>query len=146
MLEMITRQARERLWADFSDCLESEAAEEFLETLLSLMRIMFVLNLEYRRNIEGFRGRYQFISLDRRITMAALFDDGRMTVRETVIPDPDITITFRDGRTLINFILSPRQDIIGAMLRQDVRTEGNLNYLYKFGYMAKQLQMMMPRF
>ena len=145
MLEMITRQAQEKLWADFGNCLESEAAEEFLEILLTLMRIMFALNHDYRRNIKGFRGRYQFISRGRRITMAALFDKGRMTVREAVISDPDITITFRDGRTLIHFILSPRQDIIGAMLRQDVQTEGNLNYIYKFGYMAKQLQMMMPR-
>ena len=41
--------------------------------------------------------------------------------------------------------MSPRQDILGSMLRHDVGTEGNLNYLYKFGFMAKQLQLMMPQ-
>ena len=78
--------------------------------------------------------------------MAAVFKNGRMDVLEKVIDNPDITITFRDGKTLLNFIISPRQDILGSMLRHDVRTDGNLNYLNKFGFMAKQLQLMMPQF
>jgi hypothetical protein len=28
------------------------------------------------------------------------------------------------------------------MLRQDVAVDGNLNYLYKFAFMAKRLQLM----
>jgi hypothetical protein len=105
---------------------------------------MFVINPDYRQNIQGFTGRYQFLSADGGITLAALFDNGRMTVAEEVIDDPHITITFRNGRTLLNFLISPRQDILGSMLRQDVKTSGNLNYLYRFGFMAKQLQLMMP--
>jgi len=63
---------------------------------------------------------------------------------DVLIADPHITITFRDGRTLMKFLLAPKQDILGSMLRHDVVTEGNLNYLYRFGYMAKRLQLMMP--
>jgi hypothetical protein len=133
-----------RLWGRFSNSFESEFAEDFLQTLLNLMRFMFVINPDYRQNIQGFTGRYQFLSADGGITLAALFDNGRMTVAEEVIDDPHITITFRNGRTLLNFLLSPRQDILGSMLRQDVKTSGNLNYLYRFGFMAKQLQLMMP--
>ncbi len=143
-LDFISRAVQEELWEKFRNCLESEVAEEFLQTLLTLMQIMFVINHDYRRNIRKFNGRYQFRSEDSQVTVAALFEDGRMTVREGLIEDPHITVIFRNGRSLLNFILSPRQDILGSMLRHEVRTEGNLNYLNKFGYMAKHLQLMMP--
>lgn len=143
MLDSIALRAQEKLRERFRTCFESEAAEEFLQILLSLMQITFVINHEYRRNIKNFAGRYQFRSADGQVTMAAVFRNGRMEVMEKTITAPHITITFRDGRTLLNFIISPRQDILGSMLRHDVRTSGNLNYLNKFGYMAKQLQLMM---
>ena len=133
------------LWQRFSSCFDSEFAEEFLQTLLSLMSLMFVINHDYRRNIQNFNGRYQFMSEDGHITMAAIFANGRMQVVEKVVDNPHITITFRNGRALLDFLISPRQDILGSMLRQEVKTDGNLNYLYRFGFMAKQLQLMMPR-
>jgi hypothetical protein len=145
MLDLITQQAQKKLWEKFNNSLSSEVAEEFLQTLLTLMQIVFVVNHEYRRNIKNFEGRYQFCSKDGEVTIAAVFHNNRMDVLEKKIDKPDITITFRDGRTLLNFIISPRQDILGSMLRHDVVTEGNLNYLYKIGYMAKQLQLMMPQ-
>ncbi len=133
------------LWKKFQNCFESEVAEEFLQTLLNLMQFMFVINHDYRQNIRNFNGRYQFLSKDGQLSVAAIFKNGRMKVVEKVIDAPNITITFRDGRTLLNFLISPRQDILNSMLRQDVKTDGNLNYLYKFGFMAKQLQLMMPQ-
>jgi len=145
MLDFISQGVQERLCRRFRNCFDSEAAEEFLQILLTLMQIMFVLNHEYRRNIKKFDGRYQFTSADGQVTMAAVFKDGRMNVMEKVIDNPHITITFRNGRTLLNFIISPRQDILSSMLRHDVTTNGNLNYLNKFGYMAKRLQLMMPQ-
>jgi hypothetical protein len=145
MLDLITQQAQKKLWEKFQNSFSSEVAEEFLQTLLTLMQIVFVVNHEYRRNIKNFEGRYQFCSKDGEVTIAAVFHNNRMDVLEKKIDKPDITITFRDGRTLLNFIISPRQDILGSMLRHDVVTEGNLNYLYKIGYMAKQLQLMMPQ-
>ena len=42
----------------------------------------------------------------------------------------------------MNYLLSPKPDILGSVLRQDVMVSGNLNYLYKFAYMAKRLQLM----
>lgn len=41
----------------------------------------------------------------------------------------------------MDFLLTPRPDIIGAVLRQDVCVDGNLNYLYKFAFMARRLQL-----
>jgi hypothetical protein len=130
-------------WDRLRQCLATEAAEEFLELLLNAMKFMFAVNHDYRENIKKFRGRYQFKSKDGGLTIAAVFRDGRMAVKEEVIDKPDITITFRDGRTLFNFLFAPKQDILGSMLRQDVQTDGNLNYLYRFGFLAKRLQLMM---
>jgi hypothetical protein len=145
MLDLITQQAQKKLWEKFQNSFTSEVAEEFLQTLLTLMQIVFAVNYDYRGNIKNFEGRYQFCSKDGEVTIAAVFHNNRMDVMEKKIDKADITITFRDGKTLLNFIISPRQDILGSMLRHDVVTEGNLNYLYKFGYMAKQLQLMMPQ-
>ncbi len=145
MFEGIGQELTEKLLADFRKCFDSELAEEFLQTLLTLMKVAFIVNHDYRRNIDTFNGRYQFCSEDGEVTIGVIFGNGRMKVVEDSIDAPHITVTFRDGRTLLNFIISPRQDILGSMLKHDVRTEGNLNYLYKFGFMAKQLQLMMPQ-
>ncbi len=133
------KSAMERLLGS----IESESSEQFLEILLKLMKLVFILNPNgFRRNIEGFSGRYLFRSSDDSITVSAIFDNGVMTVEEGKIDRPDIAVTFRNGKALMNFILSPKPDILGAMLRQDVTLVGNLNYLYKFAYMAKRLQLM----
>lgn len=126
----------------FSDCLTSEFAEDFLQLLLGLMSVVFLFDHDFRRNIEGFNGRYQFRSKDGCITVAALFRDGQLEVREEEIPDADITILFKDGKALMGYLLTPKPDILGSMLRQEVALDGNLNYLYKFAFMAKRLQLM----
>ena len=144
MPDLFTETAQRELGQRLARCLSGELAEEFLKTLLTLMSIVFVVNRDYRRNIKGFTGRYQFLSKDGQLTMAAVFREGRMEVVERRIADPHITVTFRDGQTLINFLLTPRQDILGAMLRHDVQTRGNLNYLNKFAYMANSCSACCP--
>jgi hypothetical protein len=126
----------------FIGSLESEFAEEFLETLLRLMSLVLFIDPEYKRNIAGFNGRYQFLSSDNGITVAAVFKDDVMKVSEEVIADPNITVTFKNGKALMNYLLSPKPDVLGSLLRQEVRLDGNINYLYKFAFMAKRLQLM----
>jgi hypothetical protein len=121
----------------------SQAAEGFLLLLLKLMDLVFMLNIwNFRENIEGFRGRYVFRSKDDSIVASASFKNGDMKVYDKIIDKPDITITFRDDKALMNYLLSPKPDILGSILRQDVTINGNLNYLYKFAYMAKRLQLL----
>ena len=126
----------------FLDGLQSDLAEDILQLLLGLMAVVFQVDPEFRKNIEGFDGRYQFKSKDGRITVAALFQDNRLEVREEEIPNPDITVLFKDGRALMGYLLSPKPDILGSILHQEVTLEGNLNYLYKFAFMSKRLQLM----
>ncbi len=130
-----------RLRKRFLQCLESEAAEEFLEMLLKFMSLAFFLNRDFRRNIKGFNGRYLFKSRDNSITVAVTFKDNRMKVCEKELKDTNVTVVFRNGRALMGYLLSPKPDILGSLLRQDVTFNGNLNYVYKFAYMAKRLQL-----
>jgi hypothetical protein len=127
---------------NFLNCLNSEFAEDFLHLLLGLMSVVFKFDPEFRKNITQFNGRYQFKSKDGRITVTALFEKNRLEVRKGEISNPDITVLFKDGKALMGYLLTPKPDILGAMLRQEVSLDGNLNYLYKFAFMAKRLQLM----
>ena len=122
---------------------DSEVTEEFLELLLNAMRISFIFNEDFRNNIEGFEGRYLFKSRDGKITVAAIFKNGKMHVKENEIGDTDITVSFKNAKALRAFIFSPKPDILGSILRQDVLVDGNFNYMYKFAFMAKRLQLLM---
>ena len=126
----------------FIRCLQSELAEEFLQILLNLMSLVFYLNQDFRRNIKHFQAAYLFKSKDSTITMAAVFKNNKLKVYEKEIDHPHITVIFKDGKALVNYLLSPKPDILGSILNQEVTFEGNLNYLYKFAYMAKRLQLM----
>ena len=123
------------------ETLKSEAAEEFLQILLHLMGLVFWLDKEFRRNIDGFTGRYLFCSRDGQISVAAIFKKSRLKVKEARIDKTDVTVMFRNSKALMEYLLSPKPDILGSLLRQDVVVDGNLNYLYKFAYMAKHLQL-----
>lgn len=131
-----------RVQKQFFNCIESELAEGFMELLLRFMSLVLFLNMDFRRNIKNFRGRYLFRSRDDEITVAAVFRDNRLRVYEKAIANTDVTVTFKDAKALMNYILSPKPDILGSILRQDVVIDGNFNYLYKFAYMAKHLQLM----
>lgn len=122
--------------------LEGEFTEDILKTLLTGMNLVFLLSSTYRKNIENFSGTYCFRSKDDTFSVGAVFKNGTMKVTEGSVDNPNITVIFKNPAVLRNFIFSPKPDILNAILRQDVSVEGNLNYLYKFSYMANHLKMM----
>lgn len=123
------------------EAMKSEGAEAFLDLLLKLMGLVFFIDRDFRRNIENFNGRYLFCSGDRQITVAAVFKKNRLKVSKKAIKNTHVTVIFRNSKALMDFLLTPRPDIIEAVLRQDVCVDGNLNYLYKFAFMARRLQL-----
>ena len=143
LLNFVLRRSRRAHKAAkrFFESLKSEGAEEFLEILLKLMGLVFWVDKDFRRNIENFNGRYLFCSQDRKLTVAAIFKNNRLKVMEKEIKDTNITVIFRNSKALMGFLLSPKPDILGSILRQDISIDGNLNYMYKFAYMAKHLQL-----
>lgn len=126
----------------FEQCLMDDLADDFLELLLDGMRLAFVLDSSYRKNIKNFNGRYHFRSVDNAVTVSATFSGKTMHVIDGAIDNPHVTLIFKDGKSVMKFLLSGKPDILGSMLRQEITPEGNLNYLYKFAYMARRLQLM----
>ena len=141
LLNIFRRWKQKRVEQQFLDCLQNEAAEEFLELILNLMRLAFKVDADFRRNIEGFTGRYQFRSVDNSVTIAALFTGKDLNVKERLIPDADVSVIFKDGRSLMNYLLATDRDILKLVLNNEVVLKGNMNYMMKFGYMANHLQL-----
>ncbi len=119
--------------------LYGRVTDDFLEFLLGGMDLAFYLSKGYRKNIRNFQGRYLFNTADNLVVTSAIFKDGDMEVREEGIDDWNVKITFKDAKALNDFIFSRDQDILDSMLANDVEVEGNLNYLNKFGFMARDL-------
>ena len=138
---IIGKLALEKAGEKFLNALEDEAAETFLEMLLLFMRLKFMFDPSYRRNIENFKGRYQFKSRDNKITVLVEFDNGKMDIKETLSEDVDVTVIFKDGRSLMNFLLSQNRDVLRGLLNNEITVNGNLNYIYKFAFMANDLQL-----
>lgn len=122
--------------------IESDFTEGILEALLEAMSLVFIISNSYRKNIENFNGSYLFKGRDNSFQVSAVFSNGKMIVSKSNIDHPSITIFFKNPSALMNFIFSPKPDILNSMLRQDVTLDGNLNYLYKFAYMANHLKIM----
>jgi len=141
LLNLFRRWQRKRAEPRFLQCLQSEAAEEFLELLLKLMSLAFKLDADFRQNIKGFTGRYQFRSLDNSVTIAAIFTGKGLKVKERLIPNADVSVIFKDSKSLMNYLLATDRDILRLMLNNEVVLNGNVNYIFKFGYMANHLQL-----
>ena len=129
--------------------LNPEIVEEFLELLLRVMSLVLWVDRDYRSNIRNFKGKYLFESKDQKITVCAIFKHSSffkcdyLDVSEGSLDDADITVTFKNAKALMNLLLSPKLDILGALLRNDVTLKGNINYIFKLGFMATQLQQML---
>ncbi len=118
--------------------------EDMLLLLLDGMGLMFLISRRYRKNIEGFEGKYVFRSVDGSFAVSATFRNGKMKVKRGELDGPNITVNFKNSHALMNFLFSPKPDVLGAMLNQDVVLDGNLNYLYKFAYMANHVRLKGP--
>jgi hypothetical protein len=127
---------------DLLECLEEEVADGFLEILLEVMRLTFFVDKDFRRNIENFSARYVFQDKSGEVYVVAVFDNNRLTVSKRTVENPTFTLIFRDGNSLIKFLLSPSPDILNALLNQEIDFFGNINYINKFAYLAMHLKMM----
>lgn len=125
----------------FVKILEEKEMDIFLETLLKAMSLFLFFNKKFRRNIEGFNARYVFQSKDGIIAASADFADSRMKVSRKALENASVTVIFKDGAALKNFLFAESPDIIGAILDSEVQYTGNLNYLSKFAYMSKRLKL-----
>jgi len=120
--------------------LEGAVTQDFLALLLSAMELALFLSPRYRRNLDGFQGTYVFMTEKELVGVSAVFKEGKLKISESVAPSADVTITFRDAKSLWAFLLSKDQDILDCILKNTVEVEGNLNYVYRLGFLATDLE------
>jgi hypothetical protein len=129
-----------RRWArELRAELEGRLTDKFLEALLFAMELAFILLRSYRRNIKHFSASYAFGTSDGRVAATARFAGGHMHVLDEAIQPANATVMFATPAALRNFLFSQGQDIIESMLANEVEVDGNLNYVYKFGFLARDL-------
>jgi hypothetical protein len=119
--------------------LQGTITDDFLALLLEGMDLAFRLSKDYRENLRDFQGRYVFRTTIGDVAVSATFRDGHMEVHDEAIPDWDVMVTFRHPQALWSFLLSKNQDVLDSLLKDEVVVEGNLNYVYKFGFMVREL-------
>jgi hypothetical protein len=134
LLRIVRRKARSLLAE-----LEGVVTDKFVELLLVAMDVGFLLLPSYRRNLRGFAGGYLLRTADQRVAASAVFTPGRMFVHTTAIASPTVTVTFKDPAAFRRFLFSKDQDILQSLLANEVEVDGNLNYVYKLGFMARDL-------
>ncbi len=113
--------------------------DKFLEFLLYGMDLGFCLSRDYRRNIKDFRGSYVFRTANQSVAASVTFANEDMQVQTKPVEDWDCRITFENAAALRRFLFSGNQDILNSLLANEVEVEGNLNYIYRFGFLAKDL-------
>jgi len=138
MPDWLSRRLAQRVGKALQIQLREEITEEFLELLLNGMGLCFTLSRRFRRNLQGFTGRYVFRTRDRQVMVSAVFGGGGMQVSDSEIADWDTRVTFRNTAALWAMLLQSG-DVLEAILADDVEIDGNLNYVYKFGFMASDL-------
>ena len=128
-----------RLARRFKTELCEKMTDDFLEALLHGMDWAFLLSKSYRHNIDGFRGVCVFRTRDDKVATTAVFADGHMSIEGQARSTYNVRVTFQDAHALWSFLLSENQDILDSILNNTVDVDGNLNYLYRFGFLAKDL-------
>jgi len=122
---------------------KNKLTDEFLELLLNGMGWAFYLSKKYRTDNLNFEGYYLFKTSDRddKVEASVVFKKGKMTVYNKAYDRhvPSVTVIFENSKALCDYIFSKDQDILNSLLKNEVQVTGNLNYIYKFGYMAREL-------
>ncbi len=121
------------------DQITAAVTDQFVELLLRGMDLAFCLSWGYHKNIKHFQGTYLFRTAESGTVHTAIFTNGNMQVGHEAVEDWDVRVTFKSPEVLKAFLLSPDRDIVDAVLKNDVEVDGNLNYIYKFGFMAMDL-------
>jgi len=121
--------------------LSGKVTDEFLELLFRGMKLAFFLMKDYRKNLQNFSGRYFFNTSDGSVAASVVFQNGKMKVYGNEIPAWNIRITFKNAGALRRYLFSKDQDILNSILANEVEVTGNLNYIYKFGFMVRELML-----
>lgn len=126
--------------------LEDKWTEWFLKLFLWFFGLSFRRSSELRKNIVGFEAKYVFKSQNGSIRESVVFkQDGNggpvMTREDEPVPNPDVTVVFKNADVLKRYLYSlAGQDILQLLLENDVQLDGNWNYVCKLLFMIRELR------
>jgi hypothetical protein len=117
----------------------SESLGELLEALLKALGLLIGFHPLLKDEIRTLRAGYRLTTRDRRMNVAARFSDGVLMASRADSGPVNVTLIFKDTPALLRLFASPKPDLLGAMLKQHVAFEGNLNYLLKLAYFLRRI-------
>jgi hypothetical protein len=139
--DSLAKRTAKLLSRRFLEQVRTSATDEFLELLLRSMDLAFLLSRSYRMShLRDFSAKYVFTTADSSVGATARFNRGAMHVDDAPAEDWTVRVRFTDGAALRRFLFAEDQDILDSLLANEVELTGNINYVYKFGFMARDLQ------
>jgi pyruvate formate-lyase/glycerol dehydratase family glycyl radical enzyme len=121
---------------------EIDAKIEDFKSQLNLLAMIFDTRRKMRREIYNektgfyFNAKYQFTTKDDKVNVYVIFKDGKMTVHEGKITDPNITIYYKDKETLAKLYDKSAEESLDYLLTNEMGYIGNMAYLTKFSYLT----------
>jgi hypothetical protein len=135
----------------FANQVKEEVTEEFLKILLQFLRFCSYLDEYLWQSIGTSKWKIELRSEDKDIRVLAEFENGHVKPRELepdepLIPPANASVVFKNPEAVKNFLLPPggltgRRDVLRSYLNNEIRLEGNLNYIYRFGFLATHVQL-----
>ena len=122
--------------------LDVEKELENFKDQLNLLAMIFDTRRKMRREIYNektgfiFNAKYQFTTKDDAFNVYVIFKDGKMTVTDGKIEDPNITIYYKDKETLANLYSKSAEESLDYLLTNEMGYIGNMSYLTKFSYLT----------
>lgn len=97
-------------------------------------------NLRADENQPAFEATYVFTSKDGEVDATACFTEGGLDVSDVAAENWDINVVFQDEGALMRFFFTGGENILEFVLDNSVEVYGNINYIFKLGFMARDLK------
>ncbi len=144
--------ARWLLQEFINESIEKNLDEKPVRLLRAMQTFYYIFSKDRQKKLEHFDGSYVFSHKSSReseiekkgshpqgVDFSVRFKNKNMYVYEGVLKEWDVWFKFENSDGLRSFLFSDDEDMIKAVLEDKVRTEGNVNYLYQFGLLARHL-------
>ncbi|MHA1491477.1 MAG: pyruvate formate lyase family protein [Promethearchaeota archaeon] len=117
-----------------------ENIEKFKETLnllgIVFTRKRFLKEIYNEKTGFIFNAKYQFSTRDGEFNLNLIFENGNITVAEGKIDNPNITIYYKDKKTLAETWDKSADETLEYLLTNEMSFDGNMAYLTKFSYIT----------
>ncbi len=137
------RPTREILVERIAAAVSPESLGELLEALLQGLGFLMSVHPALKDEVRALRARYRLTTQDGRMSVTARFSAGTLNASRTDSGPANVTLIFKDTAALLGIAASPKPDLLGSMLRQDVAFDGNLNYLLKLAYFLRRVSLIL---